>query len=91
MLNILKGEMNLVGPRPLVVEEDVRVRGRHRRRLELTPRVWPGPWQILGPARVPLREIVAIDYLYMANWPLWTSRSSYARSPTSPHAADYDQ
>jgi lipopolysaccharide/colanic/teichoic acid biosynthesis glycosyltransferase len=30
-----------------------------------------GPWQILGPARVPLREMGAIDYLYVANWSLW--------------------
>jgi lipopolysaccharide/colanic/teichoic acid biosynthesis glycosyltransferase len=30
-----------------------------------------GPWQILGAARVPLREMVAIDYLYVANWSLW--------------------
>jgi lipopolysaccharide/colanic/teichoic acid biosynthesis glycosyltransferase len=30
-----------------------------------------GHWQILGPARVPLAEMVAIDYLYVANWSLW--------------------
>jgi lipopolysaccharide/colanic/teichoic acid biosynthesis glycosyltransferase len=31
-----------------------------------------GPWQLLGPARVPLREMLNMDYLYGANWSLWT-------------------
>jgi lipopolysaccharide/colanic/teichoic acid biosynthesis glycosyltransferase len=63
--------MSLVGPRPLVIDEDVRVAGWYRRRLELLPGV-TGHWQILGPARVPLLEMAAIDYLYVANWSLWT-------------------
>lgn len=70
LLNVLKGEMSLVGPRPLVVEEDVRIAGRHRRRLELMPGM-TGPWQILGPARASLTQMVAIDYLYVADWSLW--------------------
>jgi lipopolysaccharide/colanic/teichoic acid biosynthesis glycosyltransferase len=70
LLNIVKGEMSLVGPRPLVAEEDELVAGWHRRRLELMPGM-TGPWQILGPMRAPLGEMVAIDYLYVANWSLW--------------------
>jgi len=80
--NIVRGEMSLVGPRPLVVDEDQRIEGWHRRRLELTPGM-TGPWQILGPARVPLREMVAIDYLYVANWSLWTDIKILLR--TIPH------
>ena len=70
LFNVVRGEMSLVGPRPLVVDEDQHVRGWYRRRLELMPGI-TGPWQILGPARVPLREMGAMDYLYVANWSLW--------------------
>ena len=82
LLNIIRREMSLVGPRPLVIDEDVRVEGWHRRRLELLPGM-TGHWQILGPARVPLREMVAIDYLYVANWSLWTDIKILLR--TVPH------
>jgi lipopolysaccharide/colanic/teichoic acid biosynthesis glycosyltransferase len=67
---VLHGEMSLVGPRPLIPDEDERVDGRFRRRLRLVPGV-TGPWQILGPTRVPLNEMVVMDYLYGANWSLW--------------------
>jgi exopolysaccharide biosynthesis polyprenyl glycosylphosphotransferase len=70
LINVLRGEMSLVGPRPLVVDEDDQVEGWHRRRLHLTPGM-TGQWQILGSARIPLHEMVKIDYLYVANWSLW--------------------
>jgi lipopolysaccharide/colanic/teichoic acid biosynthesis glycosyltransferase len=82
LVNIVRGEMSLVGPRPLVLDEDRRIEGWHRRRLELMPGM-TGPWQILGPARVPLKEMVAIDYLYVANWSLWTDAKILLR--TVPH------
>jgi exopolysaccharide biosynthesis polyprenyl glycosylphosphotransferase len=71
LVNVWRGEMSLVGPRPLVVDEDVKVQGFYRHRLHLTPGM-TGHWQILGSARVPMHEMVSIDYLYVANWSLWT-------------------
>ena len=71
LVNILRGDMSLVGPRPLVVDEDRLIRGWRRRRLQLTPGM-TGRWQILGSARIPLSEMVKIDYLYVANWSLWS-------------------
>ena len=69
LFNVLRGEMSLVGPRPLVIDEDALVLGLDRSRLHLTPGM-TGPWQVLG-TRVPMQEMVGIDYLYVANWSLW--------------------
>ncbi|HEX8959451.1 MAG TPA: sugar transferase [Solirubrobacterales bacterium] len=70
LLNVVRGEMSLVGPRPLVLDEDCLIEGHHRHRLLLPPGA-TGLWQILGSARIPLGEMVKIDYLYGANWSLW--------------------
>ena len=70
LFNVLRREMSLVGPRPLVVDEDRRIEGFYRRRLHLTPGM-TGPWQVAGSARIPLHDMKSIDYLYVANWSLW--------------------
>jgi exopolysaccharide biosynthesis polyprenyl glycosylphosphotransferase len=70
IFNVLRGDMSLVGPRPLIVDEDALVQGWQRRRLRLTPGM-TGPWQILG-STPPLSEMVNMDYLYIANWSLFT-------------------
>ena len=79
LVNVLRGDMSLVGPRPLVLAEDARVEGRHRGRLKLVPGM-TGPWQLLGPGRVPLSEMVTIDYLYGANWSLWVDAKVLLRT-----------
>jgi exopolysaccharide biosynthesis polyprenyl glycosylphosphotransferase len=68
--NVLKGDMSLVGPRPLPVAEDERISGWGRRRLDLTPGI-TGLWQVLGRTTIPFEEMVKLDYLYVTNWSLW--------------------
>lgn len=68
--NVLRGQMSLVGPRPLIEDEDERVQGWARGRLDLTPGL-TGYWQVLGRTRIPFEEMVKLDYLYVMNWSLW--------------------
>jgi lipopolysaccharide/colanic/teichoic acid biosynthesis glycosyltransferase len=70
LLNVLRGDMSLVGPRPLVPDEDALIEGWQRRRLAVKPGM-TGLWQIFGSARIPMQEMVKIDYIYGANWSLW--------------------
>ncbi len=69
LFNVVKGEMSLVGPRPLVLNEDEFVASWARRRLSLRPGM-TGTWQILGRTDIPFDEMVKLDYLYVTNWTL---------------------
>jgi exopolysaccharide biosynthesis polyprenyl glycosylphosphotransferase len=82
LINVLRGEMSLVGPRPLVLEEDASIQGWRRRRLDVAPGM-TGAWQVLGSSRVPVRDMVTIDYLYRTNWSLWLDVKILLR--TIPH------
>jgi exopolysaccharide biosynthesis polyprenyl glycosylphosphotransferase len=70
LLNILRGEMSFVGPRPLIETEDRQIEGRFRRRLSLTPGL-TGLWQAHGRSDIPFEQMVNLDYLYVTNWSLW--------------------
>ena len=69
LVNVIKGDMSLVGPRPLVLDEDEFVASWARRRLSLRPGM-TGIWQILGRTDIPFDEMVKLDYLYVTNWTL---------------------
>ncbi|HWH96177.1 MAG TPA: sugar transferase [Baekduia sp.] len=68
--NVLRGEMSLVGPRPMPVSTDRYINGWGRRRLDLTPGI-TGLWQVMGRASISFEEMIKLDYLYVTNWSVW--------------------
>ena len=69
LVNVVRGEMSLVGPRPLILVEDVHVQDWARNRLNLRPGM-TGVWQVLGRSEIPFEEMTKLDYLYVTNWSL---------------------
>ena len=70
LINVVRGEMSLVGPRPLIVEEDSCITEWARRRLRLKPGV-TGLWQALGGSDIPFEEMIRLDYVYVTTWSFW--------------------
>lgn len=71
LINVVKGEMSLVGPRPLILAEDRHLRDWARRRLRLQPGI-TGPWQVLGASDIPMEEMETLDYLYVTGWTVFS-------------------
>ena len=69
LVNVLKGEMSLVGPRPLPVRDFHRMEEAHKRRLEAVPGM-TGYWQISGRSNLSFEEMVRLDLYYIENWSL---------------------
>ena len=69
LFNVLRGEMALVGPRPLILAEDQHIERWAQRRLALKPGI-TGLWQVLGASNIPFDEMTKLDYLYVTNWSL---------------------
>ena len=70
LINVLRGEMSLVGPRPLILKESAALAERwHQRRLDLRPGL-TGPWQVSGRSDIPFQDMVRFDYQYVAGWSL---------------------
>ena len=68
--NVLKGEMSLVGPRPLYLSQARRFNERQRRRLEVRPGL-TGLAQVMGRGEVPHEEKLEIDVQYVERMSLW--------------------
>jgi exopolysaccharide biosynthesis polyprenyl glycosylphosphotransferase len=69
LINVVTGEMSLIGPRPLILEEDGHIHQWGRKRLLLKPGM-TGLWQVLGRSAIPFDEMVKLDYLYVTTWSL---------------------
>jgi lipopolysaccharide/colanic/teichoic acid biosynthesis glycosyltransferase len=65
--NVLRGDMSLVGPRPLPLDEARLVDGHFAERLRMRPGI-TGPWQIHGRSDIPFDDMVKLDYMYVASW-----------------------
>ncbi len=74
ILNVLRGEMSLVGPRPPLPEEVETYSERHLKRLQTIPGM-TGVWQISGRSRLGFDEMVKLDLYYVDNWSVWLDLS----------------
>jgi lipopolysaccharide/colanic/teichoic acid biosynthesis glycosyltransferase len=70
LVNVLKGEMSLVGPRPLPLYEVTQYKDWHRERLAALPGI-TGLWQVQGRCEVPFEEQIRMDIEYVRNPSLW--------------------
>jgi lipopolysaccharide/colanic/teichoic acid biosynthesis glycosyltransferase len=81
LLNVLKGEMSLVGPRPAIPYELAAYQTWHRRRmLEVKPGI-TGLWQVNGRSRVKFDEMVRLDLHYARSWSPWMDIDILMRTP----------
>jgi len=67
LLNVLRGEMSMVGPRPLVPEEAEMASGMYTARFKVKPGI-AGPWQSEGRSDIPFEDMLRLDYSYVAGW-----------------------
>ena len=80
-VNVLKGEMSLVGPRPPIPYECEIYDLWHRRRiLEMKPGI-TGLWQVRGRSRRTFDEMVRLDLKYISEWSLWLDLKIILKTP----------
>jgi len=67
LLNVVRGEMSLVGPRPLPQRDYARLEDWHRKRYLVLPGM-TGLWQVSGRSELDFDELVRLDFLYLERW-----------------------
>jgi exopolysaccharide biosynthesis polyprenyl glycosylphosphotransferase len=70
LLNVLRGEMSLVGPRPLPLRDYEKLEAWHRKRYLVLPGL-TGLWQISGRSNLGFDDLVRLDFYYLENWSIW--------------------
>jgi exopolysaccharide biosynthesis polyprenyl glycosylphosphotransferase len=69
LFNVLKGDMSLIGPRPLPLIESCQITGEERRRLSMKPGI-TGLWQCNGRSQATYEHLIRMDLEYVDNWSL---------------------
>src|SRR5919201_2969972 len=70
VLNVLWGEMSLVGPRPLPIRDYEQLEPWHRKRYSVLPGM-TGVWQVAGRIELSFDDLVRLDFYYLENWSIW--------------------
>jgi exopolysaccharide biosynthesis polyprenyl glycosylphosphotransferase len=79
VLNVLRGEMSLVGPRPLPIRDYKLLEPWHRKRYLVLPGM-TGLWQIAGRSDLSFDDLVRLDFYYLENWSIWLDISILFRT-----------
>jgi lipopolysaccharide/colanic/teichoic acid biosynthesis glycosyltransferase len=79
LINVLRGEMSLVGPRPALAWEAQLYRESDRQRFDVLPGI-TGLWQVSGRSRLSMREALALDVEYVRRRSLWLDLVILART-----------
>jgi exopolysaccharide biosynthesis polyprenyl glycosylphosphotransferase len=79
LLNVLRGEMSLVGPRPLPLRDYKKLEDWHRTRYLVLPGI-TGLWQVSGRSSLSFDDLVRLDFYYLENWSLWLDVSIILRT-----------
>ena len=79
MLNVIRGQMSLVGPRPLPLRDHALLEDWHRKRSNVLPGM-TGLWQISGRSDLSFDDLVRLDFYYLENWSIWLDISILAKT-----------